>query len=453
LDGDPGATPPPEARRHGRNSRWTHLRAHDVILMPDKWEYPWFAAWDLAFHCVALAHVDPGLAKAQIELLLSDRYQNPDGQLPAYEWAFDDVNPPVHAWAALHVFWRDGGTDRAFLGRVLPALERNFQWWVSHKRVGDRGVFGGGFLGLDNVGPFDRTWPPANAGALVQSDGTAWVVMFALQLAEISTILGEATVKRRRRWPLPSRGWRPRRRLNEQARRHREQAEHIITEAYELGLWDSSTEFFYDVLVQGDGSVRPVPSRSIVGLLPLCAVSAATRTTMVGAHRLGAIVRRLLDEAEFLSPYGIRSLSAAHREEPVRLEIEGHEYSVGYEPAESRSSTFGGNSNWRGPVWFPVNVLLINALRDHGRLTGGTYDFPTGSGSAVSLAAIADGLSRRLVALFLPGEDEQRPADRGDPADAILFHEYFHGDTGAGLGASHQTGWTAMVIELLLDRY
>jgi len=448
LDGDPTAAPPPPGRM--RNARWTHLRCHDVIMMPDPWEYPWFAAWDLAFHCVALAHVDPGFAKRQLLLLLGDRYQHEDGSLPAYEWAFDDANPPVHAWAALQVFHRDGGWDRDFLCRALPGLERNFDWWMRNKSVCDMRVFGGGFLGLDNVGPFDRTWPPPDAGNLVQSDGTAWMAMFALHLAEIATIVAER---------VPDAEV-----MGEKAHHYVEQFTGIVADAYEHGLWDDESGFFYDVLCRPDGTVR-VPARSVVGLLPLC-VSAPPIPTqrsgppaMVDSERLRRALQKMLDEAEFLSPHGIRSLSSAHRDAPVTVILGDRTYDVAYEPAESRTSTFGGNSNWRGPIWFPVNVLMVNALRDHHRHLGDEFrvQFPTGSGEPRSLGEIADALARRLLALFLPDDTGRRPVFGDSPVfqsdpewrDGVLFYEYFHGDTGAGLGAAHQTGWTALVIELI----
>jgi hypothetical protein len=463
LTGDPDATPPPAAREYGRNARWSHLRCHDVILMPDKWEYPWFAAWDLAFHAVAMANIDPEFAKQQVELLLTDRYMHADGQLPAYEWAFDDVNPPVHAWAALQVFRRDGHRDRAFLARVLPALERNFDWWMRSKTVGDRAAFGGGFLGLDNVGPFDRTWPPGGA-ELAQSDGTAWMAMFALQLAEITTIVAEP-VRPRRRWATRRHRawWRPQDPLTAAARKHRDQAAAIIADAYAQGLWNEPDRFFYDVLCQPDGSVTPVPLRTIVGLLPLAAVSNSSGTAMVDAARLRQILQRMLDSEEFLSSYGIRSQSAAHRDAPVTVTIGGHDFTAGYEPAESRTSTFGGNSNWRGPIWLPVNLLLIDALRAHHRRLGGSYtvSFPTRDGRPHNLDEVAEALSRRVIHLFLADQAGNRPVQgpatqRGcrwpsDPAwrEGVPFYEYFHADTGAGLGASHQSGWTALVIDLI----
>ena len=455
LAGDASAVPPAAARFTGRNSAWTHMHCHDVISMPDAWEYPWFAAWDLAFHCVAIAHVDPGFAKSQLSLLLEERYQRDDGQIPAYEWAFEDVNPPVQAWAGLRVFHLDGGWDFDFLARLMPGLVRNFEWWAKAKALGGPNTFGGGFLGLDNVGPFERTHPPAGAGTLVQADGTAWMAMFAAHLAEMAQILSERD---------PS--------FTATAQAYRAQFDEICAAAYERGLWDEELGFFFDVLIDEAGAPVPVPARSVVGLLPVAAVAPPTDhrevpgeappSAMVDGDNLRRVLARMLDEDEFLSPYGLRSLSAAHRAEPATTTISGVTYAADYQPAESTTATFGGNSNWRGPVWFPVNVLLVNALREHHRRLGDefTVAYPSGGGPSRHLGDVADGLARRMVDLFSTGADGRVPAFgdverfQSDPhwRDGLMFFEYFDGDLGTGLGAGHQTGWTALVIDLICGR-
>jgi hypothetical protein len=487
LDGDPAAVPPPEGRRHGRNSHWRHMYCADVISMPDPWEYPWFAAWDLAFHCVAIARVDPGFAKQQLLLLLKEWYLHPNGQIPAYEWAFGDVNPPVHAWAALRVFTLDGGTDHDFLARVMHKLLLNFTWWVNRVDTTGNNLFEGGFLGLDNVGPFDRSAGLPVPGVLEQSDSTGWMAMFALNLMEMALVLAEHD-----------------RVYEDLASKFFEHFTYIAGAAYEHGLWDDDDGFFYDVLRRTDGSTVPLRVRSMVGLLPLTASTTLTSPTLQRLPELGArmdwllantpehahvvipgdaaaggapeqrllalvgrdllvrILGRMLDPAEFLSAYGLRSLSAAHREAPFAVELGGSEFRVGYEPGESADGTFGGNSNWRGPVWFPVNFLLIEALRRYGGFFGDELrvEYPVGSGHKRTLTEVADDLSERLVALFLPGSDGARPmygpaeAVRNRPGwrELIDFPEYFHGDTGVGLGAMHQTGWTALVANLILTR-
>jgi hypothetical protein len=484
LTGDPGAVPPPEIHQHGRNSRWWHMTSCDVIAMPDTWEYPWFAAWDLAFQCVAIAHVDPGYAKSQLLLLLQEWYMHPNGQLPAYEWGFDDVNPPVQAWAALKVFEIDGSGDFDFLRRVLHKLLMNFTWWVNRKDNDGNNVFEGGFLGLDNVGPFDRGAVPANEGTLEQSDGTAWMAMYALNLLEITLVLAHYD-----------------RAYLDLAPKFFEHFTYIAMAAYDAGLWDEDDAFFYDVLGTKDGPV-PLKVRSVVGLLPLAATTTLSSLvlarlpelaarlrwflankpeyadvigarriqsgqqhrllSMVGGQRLPRVLVRMLDEKEFLSPYGLRALSKAHLAEPFTVTLNGSEFSVGYEPGESMTEAFGGNSNWRGPVWFPVNFLLIEALRRFSRFFGDDLrvEYPTGSGRKLPLGEIADDLSHRLVALFLNDANGRRPVFgdvalfQNDPDwhGLIPFCEYFHGDTGAGLGASHQTGWTALVANLILRK-
>jgi hypothetical protein len=450
LEGDPSAVPPPPARRHGRNSHWRHLHGADVISMPDPWEYPWFAAWDLAFQCVAIARVDPSFAKRQLLLLLTERYLHPNGQIPAYEWAFGDVNPPVHAWAALRVFTLDGARDFDFLARIMHKLLINFTWWVNRVDTTGNNLFEGGFLGLDNVGPFDRSAGLPVPGVLDQSDGTGWMAMYALDLLEMALVLAEHD-------PV----------YEDLASKFLEHFTHIAGAAYEHGLWDDEDGFFYDVLRRTDGSELPLRVRSVVGLLPLAATTtldAGRRLlALVGPEHLVRILGRMLDPEEFLSPYGLRSLSAAHRDKPFVVELGGDEYSVGYEPGESTDGTFGGNSNWRGPVWYPVNYLLIEALRHYAAYFGDDLrvEYPTGSGREHPLSEVAGDLSRRLVSLFLPDAAGRRPmygppgALRNRPGwrELIAFPEYFHGDTGEGLGAMHQTGWTALVADLILGAH
>ncbi|MEU4569628.1 glucosidase [Micromonospora sp. NPDC023956] len=484
LDGDPGSTPPPAGRRHGRNSAWWHMNSFDVISMPDPWEYPWYAAWDLAFHCVSIARVDPGFAKAQLLLLLREWYLHPNGQIPAYEWAFGDVNPPVHAWAALKVFEIDGGRDHEFLARVLHKLLLNFTWWVNRKDTGGSNVFEGGFLGLDNVGPFDRSAALPVAGVLEQSDGTGWMAMYALNLLDMSIILAERD-----------------RSYVDVATKFFEHFAYIAAAAYDQGLWDAEDAFFYDVLRLADGTKVPLKVRSVVGLLPLAATTRLTARTLhqlpelgarlrwflanrpeyadvLGARRIGPdgrqhrllsmvgpeqvvrLLARMLDPDEFLSEYGLRTLSRAHAERPFSVTLGGQEFSVGYEPAESTSGLFGGNSNWRGPIWMPTNFLLVSALRDYAAFFGDDLqvEYPTGSGVKYSLDEIADDLSARLIALFTRDGWGRRPIygacrlfqTHPDWRDLIAFPEYFHGDNGAGLGAWHQTGWTALVADLIL---
>ena len=494
LDGDPGQPAPPAERLHGRNSQWTHLYNSDVISMPDKWEYPWYAAWDLAFHCVAVALVDPDFAKEQLLLLLREWYMHPNGQLPAYEWSFGDVNPPVHAWAALRVFQierkRRGTGDRAFLERIFQKLLLNFTWWVNRKDADGMNVFQGGFLGLDNIGVFDRSKPLPMGGYLEQSDGTSWMAMYCLNMLAIAMELASENHVYE---DVASKFW-----------------EHFLNIAHAMAggrmrgddvpdLWDDEDGFFYDVLHGADGSRTPLRVRSLVGLIPLLAVQtldsdllerlpafhrrmawfvrhrpdltanvACMETRGMGDRRLMAILDRdrlarvlqvMLDEHEFLSPYGIRSISAIHRERPYSLIANGVEYRVDYEPAESTTNLFGGNSNWRGPIWFPINFLLIEALQRFHYYYGDTFtvECPTGSGVRMTLDRVAADLSQRLSRIFLQDESGRRPLNganalfQQDPAwrPLVEFHEYFHGDTGAGLGASHQTGWTALIAKLL----
>ena len=492
LEGDPAMPPPSASRLDGRNHEWRHLNSKDIISMPDTWEYPWFAAWDLAFHCIPLAVIDPQFAKEQLLLLGHEWYQHPNGQLPAYEWAFGDVNPPVQAWAALRVYQiearvlGDGG-DFQFLEKMFHKLLMNFTWWVNRKDAEGRNVFQGGFLGLDNIGLFDRSQPLPTGGYLEQSDGTSWMAMFCLNMLSIAMELA----------------------------RHDSSYEDMCTKFFEhfvyiahamntmgtagVDLYDDEDGFYYDVLHRPDGSNEFLRVRSMVGLIPLLAVDTmdedlyaslpdfqqrvqwfiANRPQLVknvadlremGHHerrllsivapdRLRAILTRMLDETEFLSPHGIRAVSRFHKDHPVVMNVNGVEYRVDYEPAESTTSLFGGNSNWRGPVWFPLNYLLIEALQKYDYYLGPdfTIPFPTGSGQHLTLGQVAAELSRRLTRAFLRNETGIRPVYGGtetfqtDPhwRDMLLFFEYFHGDNGAGLGASHQTGWTGLVAKLI----
>jgi mannosylglycerate hydrolase MGH1-like protein len=466
-----------------------------VISMPDKWEYPWYAAWDLGFHCLALALVDADLAKEQLILLLREWYMHPNGQLPAYEWNFSDVNPPVHAWAALRVYRmerkRTGRGDRLFLERVFHKLLLNFTWWVNRKDAEGNNIFEGGFLGLDNIGVFDRSKPMAGGASLEQSDGTSWMAMYTLNLLAIAMELAaeDATYE-----DIASKFW-----------EHFLYIAHAMSHSGEqtLGLWNEEDGFFYDVLHTSDGQRIPIKVRSMVGLLPLLAVETLEPEIlrrMPGFRRRmewffenrpdltanvacmqthGATERRLLsiadyrqlrrilavmlDEREFLSPHGLRGLSKVHLDRPYTITVDGDTHVVDYEPAESTNTLFGGNSNWRGPVWFPVNYLIIEALQkfDYYFGEGFKIECPTGSGRMMTLWEVAGELSQRLSSIFLRndsgGAEGQRPVYgsndmlQHDPhwRDLILFHEYFHGDTGLGLGASHQTGWTAVVAKLL----
>jgi hypothetical protein len=491
LDGDSGNPPPPEGRRHGRNHDWNHLYNADVISMPDKWEYPWYAAWDLAFHCIPLALVDSDFAKEQLILMLREWYMHPNGQIPAYEWAFGDVNPPVHAWAAWRVYKidkrRKGKGDRDFLKRVFQKLLLNFTWWVNRKDAEGMNIFQGGFLGLDNIGVFDRSAPLPTGGYLEQSDGTSWMAMYTLNLLAIALELAseEACYE-----DVASKFW-----------------EHFIYIAHAMshrghdgmGLWNEEDGFFYDVLKPPDGSHFPMKIRSMVGLIPLFAVETLEPEmlnklpdfkrrmewfienrpdltdnvacmeeagrgerrllSIVDQDQLRSILKYMLDEHEFLSPYGIRALSRFHQEHPYSLAVNGMNHSVNYEPGESSTGLFGGNSNWRGPIWFPMNLLLVESLQKFNHYLGEEFkvEFPTGSGQLMSLWQVAGELSRRMTSIFLRDANGRRPVfgniekfqnDR-NWNDLVLFHEYFHGDSGAGVGASHQTGWTGVVTKLL----
>ncbi|HEX4865277.1 MAG TPA: hypothetical protein VFV02_14495, partial [Acidimicrobiales bacterium] len=495
LEGDPSQPTPPPGRGLIRNGDWTHLDNRDVISMPDPWEYPWYAAWDLAFHCVALAHLDPEFAKRQLILLGREWYMHPNGQLPAYEWNFSDVNPPVHAWAALRVWeidWRaraqrgvEARPDFEFLEQVLHKLLLNFTWWVNRKDEAGNNLFEGGFLGLDNIGLFDRSKPLPVVGRLEQSDGTAWMAMYCLNLLEMSLQLALHD-------PV----------YEDLATKFFEHFTIIAHAMEQLGLWDDEDGFFYDLIVYKAGGSQPVRARSVVGVVPLFAATVLNQDlldrlpsftrrlewfvknrseyahhvsrssldsdqgrvllSVVGQDRLLRILSRCLDPAEMLSDHGIRSLSRYHLDHPFTLDLGGSQSSIDYEPAESTTWLFGGNSNWRGPVWFPLNYLLVEALDRYDKFFGQslTVEHPAGSGARLTFGRVADDLAKRLVSIFLPDESGRRPVFgrfelmQGDPLwhDMIPFHEYFHGDTGAGLGASHQTGWTGLVLDLIADR-
>ena len=491
LEGDPAGPPPPSERHHGRNRDWTHLYNADVISMPDKWEYPWYAAWDLAFHCVPLAQVDPDFAKEQLVLLLREWYMHPNGQLPAYEWAFGDVNPPVHAWAAWRVYKIEkrirGQADRAFLEKVFHKLLLNFTWWVNRKDAEGMNVFQGGFLGLDNIGVFDRSAPLPTGGHIEQSDGTSWMAMYCLNMLAIALELAKEN---------PA--------YEDVASKFFEHFVYIAHAMDNLGgegieLWDEQDGFYYDVLHLPNGDHLPLKVRSLVGLIPLFAVETLEPEVVdklpgfkrrmqwfidnrpdlrehvdqqekpgKGTRRLLSIVERdklvrllryMLDETEFLSPYGIRAVSKFHGPHPYVFNINGHEHRVDYEPAESSSGLFGGNSNWRGPIWFPVNFLLVESLQKFHHYFGKelTVECPTGSGRFLTLWEVAAELSRRMIAIFLLDARGRRPVYghyekfQSDPQwrHYIQFHEYFHGDDGSGVGASHQTGWTGLVAKLI----
>ncbi len=507
LKGDAAQPPPPAERRYGRNRDWLHLNNADIISMPDKWEYPWYAAWDLAFHCIPLAMFDPEFAKDQLVLLTREWYMHPNGQLPAYEWAFGDVNPPVHAWATWRVFQIDRKQRRAagepayagdlpFLERVFHKLMLNFTWWVNRKDAQGRNIFQGGFLGLDNIGVFDRSAPLPTGGFINQADGTSWMAMYCLNLMRIALELAQ----------------------------HNQVYEDIATKFFEhflhiaeamnsigtpdicseggVGLWCERDEFYYDVLNLPDGRAVPMKVRSMVGLIPLFAVETieprlldrlpdfkkrlewflnhrpdlaalvshwhepgrgkCRLLSLLRGHRMKRLLARMLDPAEFLSDYGVRALSRSHCDHPYVFDCCGHRMQVRYEPAESESSLFGGNSNWRGPIWFPVNYLIIESLQKFHHYYGDDFkiECPTGSGRFMTILDVANELSRRLARIFLRDENSTRPAFgnneklQTDPyfRDCLFFHEHFHGDNGRGVGASHQTGWTSLVAKLLQPR-
>jgi hypothetical protein len=500
LRGDPNQPTPPPQRLKGRNHEWTHLNNEDIISMPDKWEYPWYAAWDLAFHCLPLAMVDAEFAKAQLVLLTREWYMHPNGQLPAYEWAFSDVNPPVHAWAAWRVFQMDRKQKRhehphhcgdiQFLERVFHKLMLNFTWWVNRKDAEGRNVFQGGFLGLDNIGVFDRNKALPTGGFIDQADGTAWMAMYALNLMRIALELA----------------------------RHNKVYEDVATKFFEhfleiveamnnigeggIGLWDEKDEFYYDVLHLPNGTMVPLKLRSLVGLIPLfavetlepelleelpdfhgrlkwflnyrpelaklvsrweeCGVGERHLLSLLRGHRMKCLLRRALDETEFLSEYGVRALSRTHREKPYEFHANADTLRVQYQPAESNSGLFGGNSNWRGPIWMPVNYLIIESLQKFHHYYGDDFkiECPTRSGKYLTINEVAHELACRLSRIFLKDKAGRRPVLayhpklQNDPhfRDYILFHEYFDGDIGRGVGASHQTGWTGLIAKLLQPR-
>jgi hypothetical protein len=489
LEGDPSMPPPPAGRDEGRNAHWPHIYNADIISMPDEWEYPWYAAWDLAFHMVPLALVDPDFAKQQLLLFCREWYMHPNGELPAYEWAFDDVNPPVHAWAAWRVFKIDaiqrGERDWDFLERMFHKLLMNFSWWVNRKDAEGNNLFEGGFLGLDNIGLFDRSRPLPSGHILEQSDATSWMAMYCLNMLAIAVELAH----------------------------HDPTYEDVATKFFEhflaigsaatqrdgYSLWDEDDGFFYDVLVDQYGGRMPLKVRSWVGLIPLFAIEVFDRRVLenlpefreraawfirkrpeqchslhmadfggsrerhllalVGPDRLRRILMRMLDETEFLSAHGLRSVSKEHEADPVQLDLEGEKYEVRYQPSDSDTYLFGGNSNWRGPVWFPLNYLMIESLQKFHHYLGDefTVEFPTGSGRECTLWEVSGELAHRLTALFVPDADGRRASNGGVDLfdhdqywkDEVTFSEYFHGDTGKGLGASHQTGWTSLVAKLI----
>jgi len=497
LKGDPALPPPSPQRRHGRNSEWTHLNNAEVISMPDTWEYPWYAAWDLAFHCIPLARIDPEFAKGQLVLLTREWYMHPNGQLPAYEWAFGDVNPPVHAWAAWRVFQidrkqRGGCGDLAFLERVFHKLMLNFTWWVNRKDPQGRNIFQGGFLGLDNIGVFDRSAPLPNGGFTNQADATSWMAMYSLNLMRIAL---ELALHNPVYQDIATKFF-----------EHFLQIAEAMTcmgdDEHGVGLWDEEDQFFYDQLNLPDGRMIKLKVRSLVGLTPLFAVETLEPEllekvpdfrrrlrwflnyrpdlanlvsrweepgrgerrllSLLRGHRMKMLLRRMLDPSEFLSDYGVRALSKVHERQPYTCCGGDMDHVVRYQPAESDSDLFGGNSNWRGPIWFPVNYLIIESLQKFHHYYGDDFkvECPTGSGKFLTIRAVAHELARRLTRIFLRDVSGRRPVLayheklHSDPhfQDHILFHEYFHGDTGRGVGASHQTGWTGLVAKLLQPR-
>jgi len=499
LQGDPGQPAPPAGRKHGRNHEWTHLNNADVLSMPDKWEYPWYAAWDLAFHTISLALVDSEFAKEQLRLITRVWYIHPNGQLPAYEWAFGDVNPPVHGWAAWRVFQIDRKQrrarhpndpgDLAFLESVFHKLMLNFTWWVNRKDAAGRNIFQGGFLGLDNIGVFDRSAPLPTGGYISQSDGTSWMAMFCLNLMRIALELAKQNHV-----------------YEDIATKFFEHflqiAEAMTTAGEGIGLWDETDQFFYDVLNLPNGQMIPLKVRSMVGLIPLFAVETlepelldpvpefngrlewylnhrphlaalVSRWHISGAgdrrllsllrgHRMKALLRRMLDESEFLSDYGVRAVSRYHLDNPYTFYWDGNAMTVQYQPGESTTGLFGGNSNWRGPIWFPVNYLIIESLQKFHHYYGNDFkiECPTGSGHYLTINQVASELGHRLLRIFARNEKGRRPVFgqnerlQSDPhfRDYLNFHEYFHGDNGRAVGASHQTGWTGLIAKVIQPR-
>jgi hypothetical protein len=491
LEGDPSEPTPPAQRLEGRNHEWTHVFTQDVISMPDKWEFPWFASWDLGFHCITLAHVDPQLAKQQIILMLREWYMHPNGQIPAYEWDFNDVNPPILSLAAKAVFdcerQHTGVADYAFMERVFQKMLLNFTWWVNRKDALGKNIFQGGFLGMDNIGAFDRDHLPPGY-LLGQADGTSWMAAFAKSMLSIALLLAERDPVYE---DVASKFW-----------------EHFIYIANAMNsqtdpqksLWDEQDGFFYDYLISAKHERSPVRARTMVGFVPMFGASTVRPDTferfpdfqrrrqwfiehrrdlvasvgpmvvpgannnlilgLVRPDQLRRMLGYMLDENEFLSPYGVRAVSRYHRDHPLLLNLAGREYRLDYEPGESRTNLFGGNSNWRGPIWMPVNFLILHALKQYYLYYGDTFkiECPTGSGNMKNLEQVAEELARRLTRIFLLDAEGRRAVFgdyklfNNDPhwRDLVPFHEYFHGDTGRGCGASHQTGWTGLIAQILI---
>ncbi len=486
LSTSDGLTPVNEGKKKGRNSDWKHLKNQDVILMPDKWEYPWYAAWDLAFHCIPMAMVDANFAKHQLLLIMREWYMKPDGQLPAYEWNFGDVNPPVHAWAALQVYRIDkqntGKGDLTFLKRIFQKLIINFTWWINRKDAQGNNLFQGGFLGLDNIGVFDRSHGVAAHMHLEQADGTSWMGKYALNMMDIALEIATHDIA-----------------FEDTATKFFEHFVLIAEAMNEHILWNETDQFFYDsISVKGGGEPIPLKIQSIVGLIPILAVSVIDKSTLnklpdfkkritwfenyrkknnrfwpneersdsdkilislLPRERLIALLKRMLNEDEFLSPGGIRALSKYHEKHPYSVTLDGKNYTIQYDPGDSTSDLFGGNSNWRGPVWMPINYLIIRSVRRYGFFYGDTLqvECPTGSGNLMNLEQVADFLSEKVISLFTKNEEGKRCFNNSydwfyqqkGNEELLQFYEYFHGDTGRGLGASHQTGWTAVVADLI----
>jgi hypothetical protein len=492
LEGDPAQPPPPSGRNAGRNHEWRHLFTRDVISMPDKWEFPWFASWDLGFHCVSLAYVDPHFAKEQILLMLREWYMHPNGQIPAYEWDFNGVNPPVLSLAARYIFEIDrqhsGVADYAFIERVFQKMLLNFTWWVNRKDALGKNVFQGGFLGMDNIGVFDRDKLPPGY-LLGQADGTSWMAAFAKNMYSIALLLAE---KNPIYEDVASKFW-----------------EHYVFIANSMNskrdpsksLWDEEDGFFYDHLISREHKPMPIRARTMVGFVSIFGTSTVPASTfdrypdfqrrrqwfiehrpdlvesvgamvdpganhnlilgLVRTDQLSSMLKYMLDENEFFSPYGVRSVSRYHKDHPLVLNLDGQESRLDYEPGESRTDLFGGNSNWRGPIWMPVNFLILLALKQYHLFYGDAFqvECPTGSGQMKTLDQVATELGQRLARIFLRDKEGKRPVFgsrtmfNNDPhwRDLVPFHEYFHGDTGRGCGASHQTGWTALIAQILID--
>ena len=487
LNTSDGITPVSDERKQGRNHQWKYLKNQDILSMPDNWEYPWYASWDTAFHCITLAVIDPVFAKHQLTLLMREWYMNPQGQLPAYEWDFNDVNPPVHAFAALQVYKTEqrlyGKSDVRFLKSIFQKLIINFTWWVNRKDSNGNSIFEGGFLGLDNIGLFNRSIVLPGNMLLEQADGTSWMGMYAMDMMNIAIEIAINDIS-----------------FEDTATKFYEHFVIIAEALNELGLWDEKDKFFYDVLSLNKSDSFPLRVRSIVGLAPLFAVTQIEKKvldqlpdfkvrmewfqkyrkanhlylpgqekdnhncillSMVDKEKLSSLFNKLLDESEFLSDGGVRALSKFYQQNPYTLNYGGNSYSIQYDPGDSTSNIFGGNSNWRGPVWMPVNFLLINAIKTFGSFYQDDLkvECPAGSGKLLSLTEVAKEITRRLLHIFEKNDQGERPVNgsynwfykKEENKDLVLFHEYFHGDTLRGLGASHQTGWTALVANLILD--